>query len=217
MPSGQSDTQRLLVFSFVFALHGCIAINGTTFQETSSDDMLPPKRKISVYFTNQSFEISGQGMKVASSRKPIVEGYMLNESGYFLTTQSIPGEEDLSFRFKTTTRTGKNSLLSQMADKVYLGLSLVSLGIIPYYTRVYRTLQVKVIQKKKTIKRYRYTSYIVRMVGIFAYPFKEKSDKGDNSWSGETVAMKESDKNIVSKFLEDFHHDFLTQKKSKKK
>ena len=170
------QTAWLLTVSLTL-LSSCIASRGSTKYDYLEDRLLPSvSRKISINFSNFSVIRNKKGKEKSASIKPVVEGYMLSNSGYFLTIQSIQGEEDLFFRFKTVTRESDLSFLSKAPEYLYLTASLLTLTLIPFYDRTYRRLEVEVIQQGRLLKRYKYKDYYVRVSWFGMLPWWRISD-----------------------------------------
>ncbi|MFK7823348.1 MAG: hypothetical protein AB8G05_04275 [Oligoflexales bacterium] len=195
----------------------CIASRGYTKVDYLEDRSLPGvSRKISINFSNLSVVRTEKGKEKSASIKPVVEGFMLSNSGYFLTIQSIQGEEDLFFRFKTVTLEKDLSFLAKAPKYLYLTASILSLTVIPFYDRTYRRLEVEVIQGGKLLKRYKYKDYYVRVSWFGMLPWWRVSDFGDFFY-WETEASRSVDHNMVNRFLADFGKDFLPKQVKKQK
>ena len=195
----------------------CIASRGSTKHDYLEDRLLPSvSRKISINFSNLSVVRNKKGKEKSASIKPIVEGYMLSNSGYFLTIQSIQGEEDLFFRFKTVTPESELSFLSKTPEYLYLFASMITLTAIPFYDRTYRRLEVEVVQQGKLLKRYKYKDYYVRASWFGLLPWWRVSDYNDFFY-WETEASRAVDHNLVNRFLADLRNDFLPKPVKKTK
>lgn len=168
----------------------------------------PVSQKISINFSNETLSHVNNSYIPSSSEKPVVEGYMLANSGLFLTTQSLSGEEDLHFRFYTVHDGEQDEVATKVIRGLYFGLSMLSLTLIPYYEKDYRRLKVEVIRHGKILKSYFYESGNVLLSWLFVLPFWRPSEHGD-FWSERTEKKHVLDQYLVSRFLLDFYRDFM--------
>lgn len=212
------NAKLFLCFSVSLTLvTSCIATRGSTKYDYIDELLLPEvSRKISINFSNFSVIRNKKGKERSASIKPIVEGYMLMNSEYFLTIQSIQGEEDLFFRFKTVTHEDELSFIRKAPEYLYLTASLLTLTLIPFYDRTYRRLEVEVIQQGKLLKRYKYKDYFVRVSWFGMLPWWRISDYNDFFY-WETEANRAVDHNLVNRFLADLRNDFLPKRSTQKK
>ena len=209
--------QSLCLAVSLLMMSSCVASRGSTKYDYIDELLLPDVgRKISVNFSNFSVIRNKKGKEKSASIKPIVEGYMLSNSGYFLTIQSIQGEEDLFFRFKTVTRESDLSFWSKAPNYLYLTASLMTATFLPFYERTYRRLEVEVIQQGKLLKRYKYKDYYVTASWILLLPWWRISDYNDFFY-WETEASRAVDHNLVKRFLADLRNDFLPKPGGKPK
>lgn len=198
----------LLLFAIMFLASACVAINGGNLREVENESLGKVRRKISINFSNYSVIRDIKGRERRGEAKLIVEGHMLGDSNFFLTTQSLNGEQDLHLRFRTVTLESDVALWKKIANALYFGASMMTLTAIPYYHRVKRRLEVEVIRHNRVLKRYSYRDYFVLFSWLFAAPFWRISDYGDY-WYGKTEVENEVDTNLVRHFLLDLRKDFF--------
>ena len=200
-------SQQLLFLAVVFLQVSCVTLKG------GYTDSIPKSRavfqKISVNFSNEVIILDKHGKARPGLEQPIVKGHFLVDSGFFLTTQSLPGEEDLHFSFQTVSYSDEYGFSGKkLLNGVYLGLSFLSATIIPYYYKDWRRLKVDVMKYGKVLKSYFYQSNNLLFSWLFALPFWRPSDSGDY-WYERTEKTIDLDRYLVGRFLQDFHRDFM--------
>lgn len=193
-------------------LNGCVAFEGHDLTSALKEEFAKPSNKIAINFTNQVVKREASGKEtVVSDVKPIAEGYMLRESEFFLTTQSIPGKEDYTLHFKTILSADYGGFFERLPFYAYLSLSFLTLTIIPYFEKVERHLEVSVEKNNKTLKTYTFKDHVKKISSIVLLPFWRPSQE-DEYWYEQQKMTRLVDHNLVKHFLKAFYHDFLQLK-----
>lgn len=197
-------------------LNSCVTFQGAYKDHNKASRFGPITQKISVNFKNTSIILDEKGRSRPGVENPIVQGHILMNSGFFLTTQSINGEEDLHFRFQTINYDDEYGFFNNFFNGLYLGASFLTLTAIPFYFKDYRRLKVDVVQRGNVLKSYFYKSYNVLFSWLLAAPFWRPSDFGDY-WYKHTEYTKVLDAYLINEFLKEFYRDFMPKPAARKK
>lgn len=189
-------------------LPGCVTFDRLPPQDLALLKEEAVTNKIAINFSNESVQRDEkEGKEESIDIKPIVEGYMLKSSGLFYSIQALHGKEDLYFEFKTVESWQDYHGIKPALMTTYKGISLLTLGILPYFERKPRILEVVVKKGQKVLKSYIYRHNIDYIMSIFVLPWW-RPHKEDKRWSREYDSLKRIDEQLVRSFLKDFRKDF---------
>lgn len=209
---------RLGWFIVVIHVSGCVTWTGGEKPDLLEASYPKPSQRTSVSFTNRSVIRDSKAKKeIRSSQQPIVQGHFLMKSKFFRTIQALKGSEDLVFRFKTVGYLSEEKFWAKLGDMSYFTLSLLTVGLIPYYKKEPRRLELEVWHQGQKLKQYSVSDHLAKFMWLPALVFWRPQSSVNTWWSHYESNRDKVDENLVRHLMWNVYRDILPKPELPKK